>query len=238
MAKFSTQALLLKKTPYSETSLILKLLTEDKGIQSYIFQGAKRKGKKGNILQSLSWIELSGYYRSDSSMGKISEVNFVQQWERIPTDIYRSTILMFMTEVLNKVITESTDEKEIYDFLVRFLKRLDDSYFPKESHLFFLVQIINYLGVQPQNTEIKNPKYFDFLEGEFLLNEPPHHVFEKGVNVTKLHQAFQFENPDQSYFSNGSERMLVVTLLLKYLSVHFDELDDLKSLDVIETILK
>lgn len=238
MAKFSTPALLLRKTPYSETSLVLKFLTEDDGVQSYIFQGAQRKGKKGNILQSLAWVEISGFKRADSTLGKITEVSFVEQWRLIPDDIYRSTIVMFITELLNKVLTEETNEGEIYNFLVHFLQRLDQAPFPKEAHLFFLVQMIHYLGIQPQNIAMEQARYFDFLEGTFLQHEPPHHVFESGAKVKHLYQSFQLEAIDQSCFANGKERLEVMQTLLQYMAVHFDELDDLKTLDVLETIFQ
>lgn len=236
MSKFSTSALLLKKTPYSETSLILKCLTEKEGVQSFMFAGAQRKGKKGNILQSLSWIEIEGYQRADSTLGKITDVSFVKQWNLIPSDVYRSTIVMFVAEVINKISTENTEEHRLYDFLCQFLQRLDQEPFPQEAHLYFLVEIIHYLGISPLDINLEKAKYYDYLEGAFSVHQPPHHVFEEGNHVQMLQKVFGKTDIEDKSFVNGKERMEVMQLLLRYLKVHFDVLDDLNTLDVVVTI--
>ena len=59
MATHITEGIVLQKTDYSETSLILKVLTKDKGLQSFIFQGAKRKNKNGQLVSPLSILSIS-----------------------------------------------------------------------------------------------------------------------------------------------------------------------------------
>ncbi len=43
------QGLILRKTPYSETSLICALLTRDRGQQHFLLKGARNPGKKKNF---------------------------------------------------------------------------------------------------------------------------------------------------------------------------------------------
>ena len=65
MSKGTLEGIVLSKVDYSETSIILKLLTEKEGVKSFIFQGAKRKNKKGNIISPLAILSVEYYQRND-----------------------------------------------------------------------------------------------------------------------------------------------------------------------------
>ena len=58
-----TRGILLKTTKYSETSLICKILTEERGLKSYIISGVrKKKGKtSAGLLQVMSILDLVVY---------------------------------------------------------------------------------------------------------------------------------------------------------------------------------
>ena len=84
MGTHITEGIVLQKTDYSETSLILKILTEDKGLQSFIFQGAKRKNKKGQLVSPLSVLSITYFQRKESDLSKISSIELAAIYKNIP----------------------------------------------------------------------------------------------------------------------------------------------------------
>ena len=63
--KQAEKGIVLSRTSYSESSLILKIITEHSGLQSFIFQGAKKKRVPFFPLQL---IEFEAYKRADSQI--------------------------------------------------------------------------------------------------------------------------------------------------------------------------
>jgi DNA repair protein RecO (recombination protein O) len=68
--RLHTKGIVLRKTDYSETSVVLQILTPKFGVKGFIFQGAKRKNKKGNIIAPLSIIDIEYYQRNESDVAK------------------------------------------------------------------------------------------------------------------------------------------------------------------------
>ena len=54
----TTTGIVLQKIDYSETSLIVKVLTAEFGLKSFIYQGAKRSKKKGQLVSPLSVLNM------------------------------------------------------------------------------------------------------------------------------------------------------------------------------------
>ncbi len=99
----------MQKIDYSETSIIVKFLTPSNGIQSFIFQGAKRKNKHGNLISPMAILSFEYYQRGDSDLGKITAIESSVIYHNIPFDPYKSSIVFFMNEVLLKTLRERED---------------------------------------------------------------------------------------------------------------------------------
>ena len=165
------EGIVLRKTDYSETSLIIKFLTAE-GVQSFIFQGAKRKGKKGNLISPLAVLSIEYYKRDDSSLGKISKIEPAEIFKEIPFDPYKSSIIFFMNEVLNKTLKEKDVDHDLYTFLRSILQILDLSESTANFPIKFLYQLTKYLGFYPQVDEFGS--YLDLQEGRYVKYEPNH----------------------------------------------------------------
>ena len=125
MATHKTKGIVLRKINYSETSLIIKVLTPYEGVKSFIYQGAKRKKKKGNIISSLAIINIEYYQRNDSDLAKISNIELAKIYTSIPFDPYKSSVVFFMNEVINNTIRDNEHNDELYSFLENILQVLD-----------------------------------------------------------------------------------------------------------------
>ena len=73
----NTRGIVLNTIPYSDTSLIVKIYTEQFGLQSYIVSGARsKKGqRKANLLQPLSQLDLVVQHREKNTLQRIVEIS-------------------------------------------------------------------------------------------------------------------------------------------------------------------
>src|SRR5690606_1621879 len=140
-------------TDYSESSLIIRLLTPHDGVQSFIFQGAKRKNKKGNLVSPMAILSVEYFRRNDSDLGKISAIEPGLVFRNIPFDPYRSSILFFMNEVINKSVKDKAVDEDLYTFLRSLIEVLDLSDHINNFPIKFLYHLTKYLGFYPQKEE-------------------------------------------------------------------------------------
>src|SRR5688572_33109050 len=113
----TVEGIVLQKTNYSDTSLIVKLLTATEGVKSFIFPGGKSKKKHGNTLIPLSVVSVSFTQKPNHNLASIKEIEPVIVLRDIPFNPYKSCILFFMNEVLNNTVKEQEDNEGLYYFV-------------------------------------------------------------------------------------------------------------------------
>ena len=233
MATGKTHGIVLRKVDYSETSIVLKVLTPEEGVKSFIFQGAKRKKKKGNIISPLALIAIEYYQRNDSDLAKISSIEPLVIYKTIPFDPYKSSIVFFMNEVLNNTIQDNQNDNALYDFLVNILQVLDLSDSIANFPIKFLYRLTKYLGFYPN--EVEDPVFLDLRECSYTKYEPNHGAFLSKRNSLLLLQfsGMNFDGKNDPEISLITRRELVYDLL-KYYHVIFENFKPIQSLDVLE----
>jgi DNA repair protein RecO (recombination protein O) len=236
MSMQQVEGIVLQKIDYSESSLIVKVLTHDQGIQSFIFQGAKRKNKKGNLISPLAILNITYYQRNDSNLAKITVVEPALVYRSIPFDPYKTSILFFMNEVLNKVLQDKEANAELYTFLRSILEILDLTDQNANYPIKFLYQLTKFLGFYPQ---IDNGGlYLDLQEGKYVKYLPNHPFYLSKENSALLMaiSGMNFDGKNDPKI-NLNERRELVYDLLKYYQVIFDNFEEIQSLSVLEATL-
>ena len=76
---FKTKAIALTYIKHGETSIISKILTEKKGIQSFIIKNirSKKSKKKLNCFEPLQQLEITSNYKKNKALQYIKEVSVV-----------------------------------------------------------------------------------------------------------------------------------------------------------------
>lgn len=232
MSTGQVEGIVLQKIDYSETSLVIKVLTED-GLQSFIYQGAKRKGKKGNLISPLAILSVEFYRRNDSDLGKIKTVEPAVVFKTIPFDPFKSSVVFFMNEVLNKAIKEKDPDPDLYTFLRSILEILDISDDISAFPIRFLYQLTKYLGFYPQVD--LDGAFFDLQEGRYRKNIP-NHPFYLSKEKSALLIAYSGTNFDglNDPKTTLTERRQLVNDLLNYYKVIFDNFEEIQSLAILE----
>ena len=115
----TTRGIIFRFTKYRETSIIVNIYTEELGLNSFIVNGVRSaKGKhKIGYFEPLNLVELTAYHKPNRNIDRISEIKSAYPIHNIRQDIYKSSISMFIAEVLNKCILEQDKNQPLFTFL-------------------------------------------------------------------------------------------------------------------------
>lgn len=238
---FKTKGIVIQRIKYSETSIIVKIYTEIFGLQTYIVKGARsRKSKiKSNIFQNLSLLDLVVSKKEKSKINFLTEVRQAYQFKTIPFDIRKSSIAIFLNEILYKTIREEESNQNLFDFLFNSIQLLDHQEKDFANfHLLFLLKLTKHLGFFPHKKQAEQFKYFDLTEGVFLDKIPTHQYY---LN-TELSQILNnllnisFEKIYEIKISK-IQRLQLLEKLIDYFKIHIENFNEIKSLAVLQTVL-
>ena len=113
-----TPAIVLSTVKYSEADLIARLYTRELGRQSYMLKGV-RKSRKGKLrisyFQPLIQLEIETQHKGKGSLEYIKEAHVTPVYDAIHTDIIKSSVVLFFSEVLTQLLTEQQPDGDLYD---------------------------------------------------------------------------------------------------------------------------
>jgi DNA repair protein RecO (recombination protein O) len=216
-----TRGIVLRTTPYSDTSVVAQIFTEKFGIQAYLINGVKRAKSKipANILQPLHLLEMVVYYKQNTQLQRVAEARALPVFSSIPYHLLKNTIAQFLNEVLYKSIRAQQADPALFEFLFSAIAWFDE--FDGEVvnfHLIFLMKLSRFLGFSPREMENSSQKYFDLQAGHFTSVMPEHPYFVDNQDGLLLLQLFnvRFADTDSLKFSNTQRRQLLDKILIFY----------------------
>jgi Recombinational DNA repair protein (RecF pathway) len=121
------------------------------GKVSFMVHGAHRKkSPMGAYFQPINCLELVYYFKESRDLQTISKAAFSNNWSVIPTDLKKISYAMALIELTDKCLTDHDAHPDLYDELVRALKRIDQE--EKQLNLaywFYQYQLLKHLGFKP-----------------------------------------------------------------------------------------
>jgi DNA repair protein RecO (recombination protein O) len=236
-----TRGIVFKVTDYGESSVIVQLFTEKFGLQSYMVNGAKKPKAKisRNMLQPLHLLDMVVYHKNTGNVQRIKELKNTPLLSSIPYDVIKSSVAIFLNEVLYKAIKQQSPDEHLFNFVFSAIEWLDHQTDGIANfHLLFLIQLTRYLGFYPDRYLAGEADYFDMKNGVFCRFKPdsvsylsPPHT----QNFTRLIQC-NFENMQLLKLSND-ERRYLIQKLLEYYAHHIENFGNIKSHEVLEEVL-
>lgn len=235
----STSAIILKTVKYGDSSLIVNVYTKDFGLMGLMVRGIHTpKGKFSNALfQPLNLVEIVFTENKKSDLCYLKEISIETPYQTIPHDFYKSSILMFINEILYKTLKEEQPNNELFDYIQQSLLLLDEQTEQyADFHLYFLAGLTQLLGIAPNFSQ--GGTWFDLSEG-ISTTFQPHHQYYLEREHKDLFCAI-FQNFLQHYtplkIDNMQRRQLLDNLLL-YFELHLPGLHDIKSKIVLHEMI-
>jgi DNA repair protein RecO (recombination protein O) len=239
----TTHGIVFRQIKYSDTSLVVRILTEETGLCSYIIKGARSpKAKiKASLFQPLTLLELVVNQKEKNELHHIREARVAYTYESVHRDIRKSSIILFLNELLYKSIQEEAVNPELFQFIYNHLILLDQTAEnPANFHLLFTIHLTHYLGFFPQGNFVNEKTVFDLVEGHFTQADPlPADNFISGQNCawfgklleTSVEKCFTLSVP-------ASVRSELLEKTLRYYHLHLPLTGEFKSHIVLHDVLQ
>lgn len=234
----STNAIVISSLKYSEADLIVKCFTQKSGLKTYILRGIlkSRKGKfKASMFQPLTQLEIVARHKEKGTMEYLQDARIIHHYSSLHTNVIKSTVVLFLSEVLKNSINEEEENQALYEYLETTLIWLDTHNNIANFHLLFLLKLTRYLGFFPSEVR-EELKYFNMLDGVFQdVNTNPYCI--EGPNVILLKQLLRVNFLDLEELNlNKFERNQFLEMLLIYYQLHIDSFKKPKSLAVLQEV--
>jgi len=170
-----TEAIVLSKMNYGDSSSIASLFTEDFGKISVIVKGARStKSKFGRIVDPLNYLSVVIYKKESREIQLLSQADIIEHYPHIKNDLDNLGYAYAVVELVKNLLAEHEANNKIFKGLVKILSRLNSGdekseiTFGRFFH-FFLKEIgyeiqAEYCSVCGKNKFTEN-LYYNFDKG-------------------------------------------------------------------------
>jgi DNA repair protein RecO (recombination protein O) len=235
-----TRGIVLNQIKYTDSGIVARFYTREFGRLSLIVKGMRnRKSGKHNILfQPLFILDLEVYYKESREMQSIREFSVAYTPYDIYTDIRKSSVAIFLGEVLSSVLKEESPNEELYDFVedsIKYFETCREGF--ANFHLAFLAGLSSFLGFEPGKKTEQSDIFFDMKNGNFVSLPPVHGNYSNPENSSILAELFvsSYDNVKNIPLS-GFQRNEVLDDLLGYFYIHLPGLSRIRSLEVLKEV--
>ncbi|MCH5330786.1 MAG: recombination protein O N-terminal domain-containing protein [Alistipes sp.] len=240
MKSYKARGIVLGTVKYGDSSMVAQLLTDVGGRRSYMVQGIRSshgRGSKAALFQPLFALEFEGLESSRTDLDRFKEVHAGIVLRSIPFDVRKSTVALFIAEVLYRLIRESEPNRMLFDFVwgsVGALDTIDEGV--ANFHLWFLANLSRFLGFSPGNRYMRDA-YFDMREGLFTLSPQQGHAVMSIDKAEILRDLLECDVQCLGEIGlNRHQRVEFLDTMLEYYSYHLDSIHSVRSTKILREV--
>ncbi len=228
-----TKALVISALKYQEKSLIVKCFTRTDGMKSYFVPNAfstRKSQQKIGYFQPLTLLDIEATHKNQGKLEYFKEIRISQPYVSLPTNVVKSSIVLFLSEVLYHGIQEEEKNEAFFDYLETALLWLDSHDEVVNFHLILLLGMTRFLGFYPDVSQT-DAAFFELTEGVFTN--------DNSISCLSEHETILFKKLIELKFNSESkcfvvaERQVLLKILLDYYAFHLDGFKRPKSLEVL-----
>ena len=235
-----TKGVVLSFSRYSDSSGVVNLLTHRYGRRAYLARGISKgkKEMKNIFFQPMTILDIEASHREGREVHNMRNCALSFIPSSIPYSVTKSTIAIFLAEVLNAAIREESADTSLYDFIeesVIMLDQLDGN--TSLFHLSFMVKLSSHLGFGPSPPDSGDPLLFDMTNGLFSVLPPVSGIYmnHEQTALMKLLIATPLSNAG-TISTTGNGRRSMLEQLIKFYSLHTPGLKNIKSIKVLQEV--
>ena len=237
----NSRALVIKSIKQGETSSIVSCYLEEIGFKSFLVKGLysqkKSRFSKAHFFP-LNIININYSFNEGRNLGFIKEVKSEFLFNTIHTDIQKSSVVVFLSEILNSVFREELEvNQDLFNFLLSSLIWYDNIEECNNYHIKFLIELTKYIGFHP-NIRSKDDMYFCLESGSTSSIKPLAGKIEgDDLNVFKKLLGTKFEDLNTMSINRAS-RTRILNKIIDYYSLHLQMFKTPKSIHVFAEVFK
>jgi DNA repair protein RecO (recombination protein O) len=240
-----TKGIVLRAVKYGETSLIVTILTELFGVQSYLVNGVRVSSKKGtgkaNLFQPAALLDLVVYHNELKHLNRIKEFKWAHLYKNIFSDVPKNAVSLFMIELLTKCLKQPEGNPELFHFTEDIFIKLDESSGSIMANLplFFALHLPFHFGFRITDNYSDENLFLDLQEGGFVKEQPAHPYFLEDNQAATSSQLLKVMQPDELEHIklNHDFRRHLLQRYEDYYRLHIPDFGTLKTLPVLREVL-
>ena len=237
----NSRAFVIRSIKNGETSLIVSCYLEDIGYKTFIVKGVygskKSKFSKAHFFP-LNIINLNYSYTEGKNLGFIKEVKTEKLYNSLHLDIQKSSVIIFLSEILNSIFKEETlVNNDLFNFLLNTLSWYDQVKSCNNFHLKFLIELSRFIGFYP-NINNENDSFFNLESGSTSATQSiGTNIRGNDLTLFKEFLGTEFEDLNSMNTKNES-RTRILNYIIDYYSLHLQMFKTPKSINVFAEIFK
>lgn len=233
----STTGIVMHGTKYSDTSLIVKIFTKERGMQSFIVKGAynKKSRFKAALFSPMALVHIT---YDDHHSDRLMYLRDIQRQPNATERLYdpgRSSVLLFYNELLYKILADSGPDNVLFDFLEEEIHRIQEpDIVLADQPLRFMLRLCIVLGFFPENNFSDTDCYFSLTEcrfQSFFVDENSEIPFEESQYLSRL---LRF---DGQITVTRNIRNSLLHYLIKYYMIHNEQVRNIESAEILSSVL-
>lgn len=229
-----TKAVVINSVRYQEKALIAKCFTLSDGMKSYFVRDAfattKKSTKKSAYFQPFTLLEIEANHKNKNTLEYFSNIK-PQVYQTITNDIIKSSLVIFLSEVVNTSLKDESKNEDLFLFLEASLLWLDQNPTNINFHLVFMIELTKFFGFYPHSS---TAEYFDMAEGVFT-NYQTKYCLTKEKSDWLKQLLKQKINSQENPFKNTQRRVLL-EILLDYYALHIENFKKPNSWQILQEI--
>ncbi len=234
------KGIVLRCIKYSDNLMITDVYTLEKGRLSFLLpvSHGKRSRVRNVLFQPLSLIELTASVHVRRRLSRITDARPMQIYSSIPLDVVKSSIAMYLAEVLTHALREEERDEALFNYIDRALTWFDsvpEGY--ADFHLVFMSQLLRFLGIYPNIENLAPNSYFDMQAGCLVREHPLHPHFLMPHSTAGFVQLLGANFLSvRSLALNKERRGEFLAVLEEYYRLHIPEFPSIRSGEVLREL--
>ena len=144
----SFEGIVLTETNYSESSKILNVLTNDRGVVGIMSKGCRNvKSKLRGVSRKLIYGTFHVYYK-ENGLSTLIGVDLIQSFSKTLMDLEKVSFASFLIDLVYQVVKQN-DDLEIFNLLKDTLLKIEEGLNPHALTNILELKLLDYLGVRP-----------------------------------------------------------------------------------------
>jgi len=150
MSIHKTEAIILRRMDFRETSLIVDFYTRDFGKMSGILKGIRLEPNKfASTVEISSHNEIVFYKKINTALHLVSACDLRDKFFNLRGSIIKAGISSFMMELVSAVMQPEDRNEELFDLLLNSLRELEKTNSPEKIATIFKIKMLALSGFKP-----------------------------------------------------------------------------------------
>lgn len=246
MQLHNTKGIVLRTVKYGDTSVIATVYTELFGVQSYLVKGVRQSSKKSqgkaSYFQPAAVLDMTVYHNEQKHLQFVKDYSWAYLYETVLFDVVKNTVALYVVELLQHSLKEPEANPELFYLIEDTLKQLDkgNATFTANLPLYFTLHLAGELGFELHGAYSIQTPVLDLAEGRFTSHIPEHQYYISGelAAITSELANINFYNDLENIKLNKIVRRQLSDAYLQFLSLHISDFGELRSLAILQEILR